>query len=316
MYKIGIDLGGTNIAAGVINDKFEIIGRGKRKTNAPRPAEEIFKDMADAALAAIKDAGVKSEDIESIGIGIPGSINKKTGIIETSNNLNFENVPAKKLFSQYIKDIPVYIDNDANCAALGEAYAGAGKGSKDFVAITLGTGVGSGIIVDGKLVSGCGDAAGEFGHTCISMDGEQCTCGRKGCWEAYASATALIKQTKQKMIKNKDSLMWELCSGDIDKVSGKTAFDAMRKGDKAGSEVVDKYIYYIAVGCANVINALQPDILCIGGGISHEKDTLIKPLTNETYKHVYNKNYDRTTKICTAQLTNDAGIIGSALLNK
>ncbi|MBQ7654864.1 MAG: ROK family protein [Clostridia bacterium] len=316
MYKIGIDLGGTNIAVGVVNEKMEIIGRGKRKTDLPRSAEDIFKDMADATVDAIADAGLKNEDIESIGIGIPGSINKTTGNIEYANNLGFYMVPAKKLFAEHIPNIPIFIDNDANCAALGEAYAGAGKGFKDVVAITLGTGVGSGVVVDGKLVSGCGDSAGEYGHTVISFGGKQCNCGRKGCWEAYASATALIEQTKEKMLECKDSKMWELVDSDIDKVGGRTAFDGKRMGDKAATEVVDHYIYYVSVGVTNIINALQPDVLCVGGGISNEKDNLIIPLRDFAYKEVYNKNYERTTKICTAELKNDAGIIGAALLNR
>ena len=314
MYKIGIDLGGTNIAAGVINEKFEIIGRGKRKTNLPRPAQEIFDDMALAARDAVKDAGLDMKDIESVGVGIPGSINKTTGNIEYSNNLDFYMVPARKMLSALLDNKPVFLDNDANAAALGEAYAGAGKGFKDFVAITLGTGVGSGVIVGGKLVSGCGDSAGEYGHTVICVDGEPCNCGRKGCWEVYASATALIRQTKAKMLLCRDSKMWELVEGDIEKVSGRTAFLAQKAGDKAGKEVVDSYIYYIAVGVTNIVNALQPDIICIGGGISNEKDNLIVPLTDYVMKEVYNKTPGRTTKIVTAQLGNDAGIIGAALL--
>ena len=316
MYKVGVDLGGTNIAVAVINDKLDIIGRGQRKTNAPRPAEEIFADIAAAVHEALDNAGITLNDVETIGVGIPGSINKTTGNIEFSNNLDFHMVPARKMLSELLDNKTVYIDNDANCAALGEAYAGAGKGYKDFVAITLGTGVGSGIIVDGKLVTGCGDSAGECGHTVICIDGEPCNCGRHGCWESYASATALIRQTKAKMNENKDSIMWELVNGDITKVSGRTAWDAMRKGDNAGKEVVDRYVYYVSIGVANIINALQPDILCIGGGISNEGDNLIVPLTELVMHEVYNKIISRTTKIKTAVLGNDAGIIGAALLIK
>ncbi len=316
MYKIGVDLGGTNIAVGVIDENFKIVGRGTVKTNAPRPAEEIFDDIAKAVDLAVKDAGITLDDAESIGVGIPGSINKTTGKIEFSNNLNFHMVPARDMLSERLGGKAVHIDNDANCAALGEAYAGAGNGCKNLVAVTLGTGVGSGIIIDGKLVSGCGDAAGECGHTVIFADGIQCNCGRRGCWEAYASATALIRQTKEKMLENKDSVMWELAGGDINKASGRTAWDAMRKGDKAGSEVVDKYIRYVAIGVTNIINALQPDVLCIGGGISNEKDNLIVPLTEMVHKEVYNKQFERGTKICVAELKNDAGIIGAALLER
>ncbi len=316
MYKIGVDLGGTNIAVGVIDENFKIVGRGTVKTNAPRPAEEIFDDIAKAVDIALKDAGITLDDIASIGVGIPGSINKTTGKIEFSNNLDFHMVPARDMLSERLGGKEVHIDNDANCAALGEAYAGAGNGCKNLVAVTLGTGVGSGIIIDGKLVTGLGDAAGECGHTVIIADGIQCNCGRKGCWEAYASATALIRQTKEKMLENKDSVMWELTGGDINKASGRTAWDAMRKGDKAGAEVVDKYIWYVAIGVANIINALQPDVLCIGGGISNEKDNLIVPLTEKVHAEVYNKQFERSTKICVAELKNDAGIIGAALLER
>lgn len=318
MYKIGIDLGGTNIAVGVVDENISIIGRGKRKTNSPRSAEEIFKDMADATKDAIADANITIDEVASIGIGIPGSINKKTGYIEYSNNLYLEMIPAIEIFSQYFPGIPIFIENDANCAGLGEAYAGAGKGYKDVVAVTLGTGVGSGVVVDGKLVTGCGDSACEFGHVVIdyNYEGKPCTCGRKGCWESFASATALIEQTKAKMLECKDSKMWELVDGDINNTGARTAFDAKRLGDPSGTEVVDHYIYLVSIGVANIINALQPDILCIGGGISNEKDNLIIPLREYSYKQIFNKNYERTTKICTAELTNDAGIIGAALLNR
>lgn len=316
MYKIGVDLGGTNIAVGVIDEKFNIVGRGTVKTNAPRPAEEIFDDIKKAVDIALENAGLTIGDIESVGVGIPGSINKTTGKIEFSNNLDFHMVPARDMLSERLCGKAVHIDNDANCAALGEAYAGAGNGCKSLVAVTLGTGVGSGIIIDGKLVTGCGDAAGEYGHTVIVAGGVPCNCGREGCWEAYASATALIRQTKEKMLENKDSVMWELTDGDIDKASGRTAWDAMRKGDAAGKEVVEKYIWYVSIGVTNIINALQPDVLCIGGGISNEKDNLIVPLTEMVKKGVYNKQFERSTKICVAELKNDAGIIGAALLER
>lgn len=314
MYKVGVDLGGTNIAVAVIDDSLKVLGRGKVKTNAPRPAEEIFDDIAKAVFMAVEDAGLKIEDIESVGVGAPGSINKTTGIIEFSNNLQFNMVPAIDMLKAKIPCKNIYIDNDANCAALGEAYAGAGNGCKDFVAITLGTGVGSGIIIDGKLVTGFGDSAGECGHTVIVVDGNECNCGRKGCWETYASATALIRQTKEKMNEYKDSIMWDEVDGDIGKVNGRVAWDAMRKGDKAAKEVVDNYIKYVAVGATNIINALQPEVLCVGGGISNEKDNLLIPLMEECYKNVYNKTEGRRTRICVAQLGNDAGIYGAALL--
>ncbi|MBQ2963738.1 MAG: ROK family protein [Clostridia bacterium] len=315
MYRIGVDLGGTNIAVGVVDKNFNIIGRGKMKTNAPRPAKAIFDDIATAIRMAVSDAEITLDEVKSIGIGTPGSVNKAEGIIDFANNLDFDHVPAKELLSENLGTDKIYIDNDANCAALGEALAGAGKGKDSFVAITLGTGVGSGIVIDGKLVVGCNYAAGEMGHMVIAMDGEQCNCGRRGCWERYASATALIAQTKDAMKKNVDSIMWELVDDNIAKVSGRTAFDAMRKGDAAAKQVVDNYIRYIAVGLVNVINALQPDMICIGGGISHEKDNLLVPIRKHINRGRYSIYSEKQTEICCATLGNDAGIIGAAMLD-
>lgn len=312
MYKIGVDLGGTNIAVGVVDENYKIIGRGKVKTNAPRPAEEIFDDIAKAINLAVADAGITMDDISGIGVGTPGSVNKEEGTIEFSNNLDFNNVPAKKLLEERTGKTCVF-ENDANAAALGEAYAGAGNGVKNLVAVTLGTGVGSGIIVGGKVLGGTNDAAGEMGHTTIVVDGDQCNCGRKGCWERYASATALISQTKAKMLECPDSKMWELCDGDIDKASGRTAFNAMYAGDEAGKQVVEQYIRYVAIGITNIVNIFQPDVICIGGGISNEGDNLLKPIQELIEKDRYTKYAKKQTKICTAILGNDAGIIGAAL---
>ncbi len=314
MYRIGVDLGGTNIAVGVVDENMKIIGRGKVKTRCPRPAAEIFDDIALAVEMAVKDAGVSMDDVISVGVGTPGSVNKSNGYIEFANNLDFNQVPAKEMLEERIGK-PVYLDNDANCAALGEAVAGVGNGVKDFVAITLGTGVGSGIIIDGKIVVGANYCAGEMGHMVISVDGIPCNCGRKGCWEQYSSATALISQTKEAMKNNPDSLMWQMTGG-IDNVSGRTAFDAMRQGDKAATEVVDKYIYYLSIGISNVINALQPEIICIGGGVSHEGDYLLKPLQKYVEEQRYSIYSSKQTQIVAAQLGNDAGIFGAALLDE
>lgn len=315
MYRIGVDLGGTNIAVGVVDENLKIIGRGKVKTKCPRPAEEIFDDIALAVNIAVKDAGISMNDVVSVGVGTPGSVNKETGYIEFANNLDFDQVPAKVMLESRIGKT-VYLDNDANCAALGEAVAGVGKGVGNFVAVTLGTGVGSGIIVNGKIVGGVNYAAGEMGHMVIAVNGEPCNCGRKGCWEQYSSATALIRQTKEAMLNNKDSAMWQLVSGNIDNASGRTAFDAMRLGDATAKEVVDNYIYYLSIGIVNIINALQPEIICIGGGIGHEGDYLLNPLK----KHVENQRYSihsgKQTAILPAELGNDAGIFGAALLDE
>lgn len=312
-YKVGVDLGGTNIAVGVIDDEYNIIGRGKLKTNVPRPAKEIMADIVKAVRMAVEDTGITVDDIESIGIGTPGSVNKKKGIIEYANNLDFNNVPAVEMINELI-DAKVYLENDANCAALGEAIAGVGKGKKLFVAVTLGTGVGGGIINDGKVMSGCNEAGGELGHMVIQMDGVPCNCGRVGCWEAYASATALVEQTREAMLKNPDSKMWEI-SPSIDCVSGRTAFDAIRAGDAAGSAVVEQYIKYVAVGTINIINIFQPEMICFGGGICNEGETLLAPLRKYVEQFRYSRYCATQTEICRAKLGNDAGIIGAALVS-
>lgn len=313
MYKIGVDLGGTNIVAGVINENYEIIGKGEMKTNAPRPAEEIFEDITKCVKMACEEAKIGLDEIASIGIGTPGSVVKSTGYIDYANNLAFENVPAVELFNKFIPDVKVCLENDANCAALGEALAGSGKGKNSFVAVTLGTGVGSGYIFEGKVMDGCNEAGGEFGHMVINFEGEECNCGRRGCWERYASATALVKQTKDAMLANKDSKMWEICP-DIDKVNGRVAFDGMRAGDKAASEVVDNYCKYVAIGITNIINALQPEMICVGGGISNENEYLLAPIRSFVERERYSRFSKVQTEICKATLGNDAGIIGAALV--
>ena len=276
----------------------------------------MFADIAEACRIAMADAGVTIKEIEHIGLGAPGTINKETGMIEYSNNFAFYDVNARSLLQAQLGDVPIYLDNDANCAALGEAKAGAGHGVKNFIAITLGTGVGSGIVVDGKLVTGINYAAGEMGHTVICVDGERCNCGRRGCWEAYSSATALIRQTKDAMKHAPDSLMWDLTNGSAFNVTGRTAFDAMRKGDAAAKKVVENYIYYLGMGITNVVNTFQPDVICIGGGVGHEGESLLVPLRRIVERERYTIHARRQTQIVSAELGNDAGIFGAAFLEE
>lgn len=312
-YYLGIDLGGTNIVAGVVNENYEIVAKARVKTRCPRPAEEIADDMAAVCLEACKNAGISINDVEACGVGSPGAVNPVTGVIATSNNLGFENLTLAKMLKERT-GVDFYLENDANAAAYGEFMAGAGKGTKDFVAITLGTGVGGGIIIDGKLFSGSNYAGGELGHTVIVVDGEHCSCGRDGCWEAYASATALIRQTKAKMLENKDSKMWELAGGSIDNVNGRIAFDGMRAGDKAACEVVTQYEKYVAIGLTNIINIFQPERICIGGGVSNEGETLVAPIREFVAKESYTGSRIKGCEILPAGLGNDAGIIGAAFL--
>lgn len=311
-YYVGIDLGGTNIAAGVINENFEIVSKAKTKTNLPRSAREICDDMVSVTKGAIESAGLEIDDIESVGIGTPGIANSDSGVIEYSCNLGFENVEMEKMFRQKL-NLPVYIENDANAAAYGEYVAGAAKGAKDAVCITLGTGVGGGIIIDGKIYSGFNYAGAEIGHMVIDVDGPQCTCGRKGCFEVFSSATGLVRMTKEAMDRNTDSIMHKMAE-EYGKVSARLAFEAMRKGDKTAKEVVEKYIKYLAAGITNTINIFQPDILCIGGGVCNEGDPLLEPMKEIVEKEVYTRNSPKNTEIVIAKLGNNAGLIGAAFL--
>ncbi len=311
-YYVGIDLGGTNIAAGVINEDFEILSKAKTKTNLPRSAREICDDMVSVTIGAIESAGLNVDDIESVGIGTPGIANSDSGIIEYSCNLGFENVEMEKMFRQKL-NLPVYIENDANAAAYGEYVAGAAKGAKDAVCITLGTGVGGGIIIDGKIYSGFNYAGAEIGHMVIDVDGPLCTCGRKGCFEVFSSATGLVRMTKEAMDRNTDSIMHKMAE-EYGKVSARLAFEAMRKGDKTAKEVVDKYIKYLAAGITNTINIFQPDILCIGGGVCNEGDPLLMPMKEIVEREVYTRNSPKNTEIVIAKLGNNAGLIGAAFL--
>ena len=316
MYYLGIDLGGTNIAVGIVDENNQIIARASSKTKLEN-AEQVADAMAETAYAALKNAGITLADVPWVGIGSPGTINKATGIIEFANNLPFKNTPMQKMLSERMEGKQVLMENDANAAAYGEYMAGALKGADNAIAITLGTGVGGGVIINHKIYSGSNYAGAELGHTVIVVDGRLCTCGRHGCWETYASATGLIKTTKEHMDKApKDSPLWTLVEGDINKVSGRTAFDAMRQGDPVGKEIVDEYVKYLSVGIIDMINIFQPDILCIGGGICNEVETLLAPVREYVDAQQYAMNSTKKTKIVRAQLGNDAGIIGAALLGK
>lgn len=313
MFSIGIDLGGTNIAAGVVDEKMNLVRKESVPTRLPRDAADIVKDMGELALKLTADAALTPADIAWVGVGAPGTANRDTGVIEYSNNLRFDHVPLKEMLEK-LTGRPAFIENDANAAAYGEYLAGAAKGARSAAVITLGTGVGGGIIVDGHMLNGCNFAGGEPGHHVIRRGGRLCTCGRHGCWEAYASASGLIQSTVEVMEKDRGTAMWKIANGDIKNVNGKTAFDAMRMGDAAGTKVVDEYIADLACGLVNVINIFQPDVLCIGGGICREGENLLRPLRETIERERYSKYSSVQTRLVTAQLGNDAGIIGAAML--
>ena len=313
MYYIGVDLGGTNIAAGIVNEKGEILRKKSIPTNANRHPDEIIKDMGELCKNLMSEEGISADDVEYAGVATPGTADRDNGIVVYTNNIPMVHYPLASKLCEFSGIKKVLIDNDANAAAKGEAEFGAAKGYNNSIMITLGTGIGGGVIIDRKLYSGFNYAGGELGHTVIEVDGADCTCGRKGCWEAYSSATGLIKMTKEKMKETKDTVMWQIAPT-LDDVNGKTAFDAMRKGDKAGIEVVDKYIKYLAAGIVNMVNIFQPDVLVIGGGVCKEGDNLLVPLRKYIEVENYARNSEKQTELKVASLGNDAGIIGAAML--
>jgi len=319
-YRVGIDLGGTNIVAGVVKhdsktQEFEIVAKAECKTAIPRPEADVCDSMADVVKKAVRKAKLTMDDIAYIGIGVPGAVNPETRVVETSPNLLFKNWEVSKMMEERLNKY-VKIENDANAAALGEFLAGAAKGCKNAVVVTLGTGVGGGIIINGQIYSGSNFAGAELGHMVIVKDGKKCGCGRRGCWEAYASATALINQTKEAIRNEKAefSFMLDAVEGDIEQVNGKTPFDAYLAGDLTGKAVINNYVNFLACGIVNVINIFQPDVLCIGGGISRQGETLLAPVRAIVEQERITKHNEKQTKICECTLGNDAGIIGAASL--
>ena len=287
-YRIGVDLGGTNIATGLVDENNKVVDKISCKTGLPRPAHDLEQAIAQQCRSLAQKNNLSLEqNIEWVGIGTPGSVDSSTGYVEFNANFGYHQWELKKDMEALLP-CPVFIENDANAAAYGEYIAGGAKGAKSAVVITLGTGIGSGIIIEGKIFSGY----------------------------KYASARALSEDTCKAMQQNKDNIMWSYVEGDLSRVNAKTAFDAMRAGDILAKEVVDTFLEYVACGIVNVINIFQPEILCIGGGISKEGDTLLKPLQALVDEEDFARTNAVRTKIVTAKLFNDAGIVGAACLGR
>ncbi len=315
MYYIGIDLGGTGAKAGIVDESGKIIAKNSIPTKELVGYEAVVKALAELTMSVIFDSGMTLDDIKSIGIGCPGSIDDKNGVVYYSNNIVMKNAPFCAEMKKYI-DKPIYIGNDANCAALGEYFNLNDDTVENFVAITLGTGVGGGVILGKKLYTGSNGIAGELGHIRLFMNGEHCTCGRDGCWEAYASATALIRETEKAAKANPDSMVAKLVLQNGGKADGKIPFDCAAAGDETGKEIVDNYIRYVGEGLIDIINIFQPSIIAIGGGVSNQKDNLLKPLKEYVLPRTYAAGLVPSVDIVIASLGNDAGIIGAAFLGK
>lgn len=311
-YTIGIDLGGTTMTAGLVNENYEIVGKITWATRLPRPAADLEKALADLCHAVAKENNIDFFDVKYVGIGTPGSVNFTTGFVGYNTNFGYYDWNLGPDMEKLL-GCKVYVENDANAAAFGEYIAGGAKGYKDAVVITLGTGIGSGIILGGKIVRGFNFAAGEMGHTVIVKGGRKCNCGRSGCWERYASARALTEDTKAAMQEHSDTLMWKLVP-DIDHVNAKTSFDAMAKGDALAKQVVENWMEYVACGLANVVNTFEPEVICVGGGVSNQGEVLLGPVRAYVEKETHDITGGRVPEIRACELRNDAGVIGAAAL--
>ena len=308
MYRIGIDLGGTNIAVGVVDDRHRIVAEASLPAGAHRPAEQVVADMCRAVELALDKAGLTPADCASIGVGAPGTCDPERGVVVRAYNLNWFDVPVCAMLTAHF-GLPARLSNDANCAALAETVAGAAVGCRNMVLITLGTGVGGGIIVDGRIVSGLGGAGGEPGHSLLVLDGEPCTCGRRGCWEVYASATALIRQSREAAAAHSTSLL-----NRYPELTGRDVFDAADAGDEAAQAVLERYYVYVAAGITDLVNILSPEMVLIGGGISRQGERLLRPIRRYVAANCFGGESRPQPIIQAAQLGNEAGIIGAAAL--
>ena len=303
MY-IGIDVGGTNLEAGLVDEAGNIV-RVERVPLDFQGPEKFAETLAELSKQVIQ------EKVRWVGVGLPGAVDG--GDVLFTTNIPMENVPLEQLFRRHL-DLPLLLGNDADCAAVGEFFRGAGQGTRDFAVITLGTGVGAGIIVDGKLRGGL--ASSEAGHMVIVRDGEPCNCGRRGCWERYASATGLIQQTKRAMEAHPESLLHEIAASG-NGVEGRTAFQAAEAGDETALAVCRDYVNYLAGGLASLINILRPEAVAIGGGVAAAPERLLlEPLREAVAKESFSRHGGRITNILPAELGNDAGIIGAAMLGR
>ncbi|MBQ6974549.1 MAG: ROK family protein [Oscillospiraceae bacterium] len=316
MNYIGIDIGGTNLKAGLVDEMGNLLATKKIKVSQISDNDSLVWTLVSLIQDLCQATDVPIGQIASVGVGVPGTVEIHSGAILYTCNLPLQNVPLRKLFHRYLP-MPLLIENDANCAALAEYHVGAGRESKRFITITLGTGIGGGIIHNGKIYHGANGMAGEVGHMSIEMGGEPCPCGRRGCWERYASATALKRLTSRVLAEHPDSILRTVVDENAGHVSGQSAFIAARRGDPVGQSICHTYIAYLADGIANLINLFQPDTLAIGGGVSNEEDkSLLLPLRREVERLTIPCSEDKRTKIVKVELGNQAGIIGAALLGK
>ena len=313
-YCLGVDVGGTSVKLGLFETEGKLLDKWEIPTRKENHGEQILPDVAASILEKLEERKIRREDVAGVGMGIPAPVDSE-GVVQQTANVGWGYKEVTRELSELLDGMRVEAGNDANVAAMGEMWLGAGRGEKNVVMVTLGTGVGAGIVIDGKIYAGSNFAGAEIGHTVIEVGGAPCTCGRKGCFEAYSSATGLIRMTKESMAENPDSIMNKMAE-ERGKVTARTSFDCMRAGDKYAKAVVDKYIKYLAAGITNTINTFQPDILCIGGGVCNEGDPLLLPVKAIVEEEDFANKSEKRTEIVIAKLGNDAGLIGAAFLGR
>ncbi len=310
-FVLGIDLGGTNVMAVIVTTAGKVIAQSHFPTEAEHGPDHVMKNMADKVKELVKETGLTMRDIWRAGVGSPGPMDSKKGLIIGAVNLpGWKYVKLKATLEKYL-GIPVGVDNDANCAVYGEKWVGAAKGASDVVGITLGTGVGGGIIINGRLVRGANYNAGEIGHTSLNPDGRVCNCRAKGCFERYASASAIAESAREAIRKGARSMMTEFVKGDLNKITSKTVFEAMIQKDKTAIAVWDEFIKYLGAGVANQINTLNPEVVVIAGGVINAGERLFAPLKEAVRKQAFALTF-AAAKIVPAKLGETAGAIGAA----
>ena len=312
MLAIGIDIGGTSIKGAAVNDEGKVFDVFSMPVIKGEKQEETINKLAKLICEYMKEHNYNKDNVVGIGMGVPGTLNTSKGTVDYSNNLDWWNLPISKMISD-ATGLPVRITNDANAAALAEAKYGAGRKYKNIVMLTLGTGVGGGVIIDGKLFEGYQGKGAELGHAVVVVDGRECTCGRLGCLEAYVSATGLIKDTKAMMEAHKDSKMWEI-SEKLGKIDGRVAFEAARAGDPYGIQLVENYIHYLGEGINNYLNIFRPEAIVLSGGIANEKEYLNTRLFNYCRDRYFGYRNTPAVDIVTSELGYDSGKIGAAAL--
>ncbi len=313
MVRIGVDVGGTGIQIGLVSNDYHIIHESSIPTRTDLAFDEQVRQIADCIVSTVRSAGFTENDIESVGIGIPGIASAKTGEVIKCTNMGWFHVPFRQVFNQYLNK-PVHIDNDANVAALAESVAGVSAGTSSSVFITIGTGIGSGIIINGRIWSGAHHIGGELGHVIFSLGGVPCTCGNHGCLERYCSATALIRMAREAVEDHPDSLILRSADMDPSRIEAKTVIDAARAKDPLAVKVYDFYIDCLAQAIGSVINLLDPEVIVLGGGVSKAGSFLLDPITDKYPKYVV-FNDQTLPPVKLAVLGSEAGIIGAAMLS-